>query len=557
MRTSRLAIVLLVVALIAAAAAWGQARGSATTVSSATATTATDDQPVDGGTLLAGIADSPDHLDTGLSYTNQGWEMLLATNNGLLTYKKVAGAAGATIVPDLAAAMPKVSADGLHYAFKVRSGVRYSPPVNRAVVPSDIKFSIERLFRVNSPGLAFYSGIKGAEAYGKSHKGGISGIVANDKAHTISFTLTKPDGTFLNYVALPFAFAYPKGTPDKDVSTIGAARVATGPYMISGYTPKRSITIVRNPNFKLWSPDTPRGHLDGINIQIGVDPERAANLTAAGQLDFSFEPIAPDRFTELTKRYPKQVSNFVRNNITYFSMNERKAPFDKLAVRQAVNYAMDRHALVKIFGGQGVVSENILPPGLGAAYVKHNLYPLNVAKAKSLIKQAGATGAPVVVFSHNTDPAPKSAQYLASVLNSIGLRASVKLLDESVYWDTIATQKGDPQIAFNDWNQDYPEGQDFIDVLLNGEGIVAVGNNNASNTNVPTLNKLINRARAMNVGPKRDALWATLDRRFMVEDAGWAPFMNRTFPKFWSQRLHGVVFNTSYYELFTSMWLQK
>ena len=64
----------------------------------------------------------------------------------------------------------------------------------------------------------------------------------------------------------------------------------------------------------------------------------------------------------------------------------------------------------------------------------------------------------------------------------------MKTLDESVYWDTIATQKGDPQIAFQDWNQDFPEGQDFIDTLLNGEHIVNVGNNNPSNTNVPAYN---------------------------------------------------------------------
>ena len=65
--------------------------------------------PVNGGTLMAAMPDNPDHLDPGLSYTNEGWEMLEMTNNGLLTFKKAAGAAGNLIVPDIAAAMPKVS----------------------------------------------------------------------------------------------------------------------------------------------------------------------------------------------------------------------------------------------------------------------------------------------------------------------------------------------------------------------------------------------------------------------------------------------------------------
>jgi peptide/nickel transport system substrate-binding protein len=562
MRIPRALALALTVALAAIAAACGDSSTvtappttAATTPTSTGSTAPATDTPIDGGTLKAGIQDNPDHLDAGLSYTNQGWEILLVTNNGLLTVKKEAGAAGLELVPDLATAMPTVSADNLTYTFTMRSGVMFSAPVSREVLPSDLKFSIERLFRIDSPGVGFYTMIKGADAYSKTKKVGISGIVADDTARTITFTLDHPDGTFLYYLSLAFAFAYPVGTPDADVSTIDAARVATGPYMISKYVPKSQIVIVRNPAFKQWTPDSPNGHLDEIDVQIGVDPERAADMTAAGQLDFSFEPVAPDRYTQLKATSPTLVHDFVRNNTTFWSMNERKPPFDKLAVRQAVNYAIDRHALVKIFGGQGTVTENILPPGFGDAYKQHDLYPYDLAKAKALVASSGTAGMKVTVWSHGTDPAPKAAQYLASVLTDLGYKAGVKILDESVYWDTISAEKTDPQIMFNDFNQDYAEGQDFIDVELNGEGIVDVGNNDTSNSNVPALNKLIDQAKAMPIGPERAALWATLDQRFMAEDVGWAPFMNRLFVKYNSARLRGVVFNTSYYELFTSMWL--
>ena len=139
--------------------------------------------------------------------------------------------------------------------------------------------------------------------------------------------------------------------------------------------PHQSITIRRNPTFKSWTKDTPNGHLDGIDVAIGVTPEQSVNEIAEGNLDWYFESVPPDRLTELKARYPDQVFPFVRNNTTYFFMNERKYPFNKLAVRQAVNYAIDRNALVKIYGGQGSPTENILPPGFGAAYKKHNLYP--------------------------------------------------------------------------------------------------------------------------------------------------------------------------------------
>jgi peptide/nickel transport system substrate-binding protein len=513
--------------------------------------------PVRGGILKAGIPGNPDHLDPALSYTNEGWEILEATNNGLLTFKKAAGGPGATVVPDIADAMPTISSDNLTYTFHLRSGVMFSAPVSREVKPSAFKFSIERLFRVDSGGVGFFTGIAGADAYAKTRKGGISGIVADDAAMTLTITLTQPDGTFLDYIATPFAFALPVGTPDKDISTLPDWRVATGPYMITGYTPHQSITIRRNPTFKSWTPDTPDGYIDGIDVAIGVTPEQSVNEIADGQLDWYFESVPPDRLSELKARYPKQVYPFVRNNITYFFMNERKYPFNKLAVRQAVNYAIDRNALVKIYGGQGTATENIIPPGLGTAYKKHNLYPYDLEKAKQLIQQAGVEGASVTVWGHNTSPTPSAVQYLAGVLNSIGLKATVKTFDESVYWDTIASEKGDPQIGFTDWNQDYPESQDFIDVALNGEHIVNVGNNDLTNTDIPAYNKMIDEAKRMPLGDARNALWAKLDYLFMKNDASWAPFMNRQWPKFVSTRVHNLVFNGNYFELFPSMYLSK
>jgi peptide/nickel transport system substrate-binding protein len=543
-------------ALVAALAALAVAAGCGGGGSSSGSGSASG-PPVNGGTLRTGIPDNPDYLDPGLSYTNEGWEILEATNNGLLTFKKAAGGAGAQIEPDIASAMPTVTDGGRTYTFHVRPNVMFSPPVSRAVRPSDFKYSIERLFRIDSGGLAFFTGIQGANAYAKTRKGGISGIVANDARGTITFHLTQPDGTFLDYMATPFADVVPAGTPSRDVSTIPQWRIATGPYMIKTYVPKQQIVIVRNPNFHQWTPNSPNGHLNEIDVQIGVTPEQSVNEVADGELDWYFESVPPDRLTQLKEQYPSQVHSFTRNNTTYWVMNERKYPFTKLAVRQAVNYAIDRPALVKIFGGQGTPTENIVPPGFGSAYKAHHLYPHDLAKARALIKQAGVEGASVTVWGHNTPPTPEAVQYMASVLDSIGLHASVKTEDESVYWPTIATEKGDPQIAFNDWNEDYPEAQDWFDVLLNGQHIVNVGNNDVSNTNIPAYNALIDKAKRMPLGPARNAIWARLDYLYMKNDAGWAPFMNRQWPKFVSSRLHGLVFNGTFFELFPSMWLSK
>jgi peptide/nickel transport system substrate-binding protein len=539
------------VAVLAVALAAGCGSGSSSSGGSAGA-------PVDGGVLRGGIPDNPDHLDTGISFAVEGWELLEATNNGLLTFKKAGGGQQSVILPDIASAMPTVSPDGRTYSFHLRPNVMFSPPVSRPVRPSDFQYSIERLFHVGSPGVGFYTDIVGANAYAAHKAAHISGIVADDAAMTITFHLVKPDGAFLDDMAIPFAFAVPKGTPYKDISTDPQWRVATGPYMVSSYVPRQQIVLKRNPNFKQWTPASPKGHVNEVDITIGITPEQAVNETIAGQLDWYMEAVPADRFTALRKQYPKQTFLYPRNNVTYFSMNSRKPPFDKLAVRQAVNYAIDRNALVKIFGGQGIPSETVLPPGFGSSYQEHHLYPHDVAKAKQLIAQAGATGAPVQVWTTNAAPAPAASQYLASVLKQIGLNVTgVKQVDDSVYWDTLLTQAGDPQIAFNHFDQDFPEGEDFIDTTLNGEHIVNVGNNDVSNTNDPKLNAMIDRTKLMPLGPARNAQWATIDAYFMQHDAGWAPFLHLEQATFVSSRLHGLIFTGSYFELIPEMWLSK
>ena len=540
-------------ALLAAVAVAGACGGSS--AASAGGHTAAG-KPVNGGTLLAGIPANPDHLDAALSATTEGWEILEATNDGLMTFRRAGGGVGSQVVPDLATGMPTITDGGRLYTFHMRSGVRFSPPVNRTVMPTDVQASIERILKMNSPNVSWYTEIVGASAYQAGKAKTVSGVLANNHAMTISFRLTQPDGTFLVYMALPPAFVYPAGTPTGDISTNARYRVATGPYMISSYTPNQQVLLTRNPNFHPW-PNTPDGHLSQIKITVGITPETAVNETVDGQLDWYFENPPPDRLAQIERQYPSQLQKGATGEIEYFSMNERKYPFNKLAVRQAVNYATNRQSLLKLEGGQGTITENVIPPSFGTAYRQHTFYPYAPAKAKQLIQQAGVAGAHVTVWVLNTVPYPNTAQYMASVLNSLGMVATVKVVDASVYWDLIATEKNDPQIAYNNWSQDFPEGEDFIDTQLNGQGIVSVGNNNQSNVNIPAYNKLIDKAREMPLGDARNAIWAQLDASFMKTNAPWVVFMNAARYKFHSARLHGLVFNGTYYDLFPSMWLTR
>jgi peptide/nickel transport system substrate-binding protein len=472
-----------------------------------------------------------DYLDPGLSYTVQGWETMWNVYLSLLGYKHVAGPDGATLVPALATDMPDVSSDGLTYKLTLRKGLKYSD--GKAVKASDFAYAIERDYKVDSPGVGFFSNIVGADAFSKTKKGHITGITTDDASGAITIKLAKPQGDFQNILATIFAAPVPAGTPAKDQSTTPIP--STGPYMIQSYQPNRQFVLVRNPNFKSTA-DVPATNPDKITVKIVEDDSAALQQVINGQADYDFHPIPVDRLASVQQKYGDQLKIYTPANTYYFFLNTRTPPFDKLAVRQAVNYAIDRDALVRLYGGLATATENILPPTY-PQYKKHDLYPHDVAKAKQMIKSAGVAGTSVTVWGSNRETSKKPVAYLADVLNTIGLKAKLKIIDASIYWTTIGNQKTAAQIGFADWFQDYPHPLDWFDVLLNGTRITPTHNNNYSNFNDSDVNsKIAALKKEPTLTDAVNAKWADLDNEIM-QKAGWAPYVNRQFTDFFGKNV--------------------
>jgi peptide/nickel transport system substrate-binding protein len=526
------------VALVTAACGGGG--GSSTTTSAGGASTSggTGTTSSSGKTFpLFKIATDTgtDYLDPGLSYTVEGWGVMWNVYLPLLGYKHVNGPDGATIVPYLAKDLPKVSSDGKTYTLTLRKGLKYSN--GAAVKASDFRGAIERDYKVDSPGVGFFSNIVGADAFGKTKKGHITGIVANDATGAITIHLNAPQGDFENILATTFAAPVPANSPAKDTST--HPMPSTGPYMITGYKPNKQIVEVRNPHFdaSLLGGNVPSGNPDKVIWDIIGDDSVALQRVIRGQDDWEgYHPIPTDRLSQVQQKYADQIKVFTPANTYYFFMNVRQAPFDNLKVRQAVNYAIDREALVRVYGGLATPTENILPPTY-PQYKKHALYPHNLAKAKALIKAAGATGASVTVWDHDRGLDPKAADYLVSVLNSIGFKAKEKIVNSQVYWTTVGNQATKAQIGFADWFQDYPHPLDWIDVLMNGERITQTHNNNYANFDDKAINAKID---ALKKEPTLtaavNAKWAGLDKEIM-QQAPWAPFLNRQFTDFFDSKV--------------------
>jgi peptide/nickel transport system substrate-binding protein len=466
------------------------------------------------------VEDSVDSLDPALGYSTESSEALSLAYLSLLRYRQVRGPGGATVVPVLAESLPLISHDGRTYTLALRPGLTYSN--GNPVKASDFKYAIERLFRVDSQGVGFFSNIVGAARFAKTRTGAISGIVADDATRKISIRLTRPRADFEYILAMTFAAPVPTGTPATDQSTHPIP--ATGPYVISSYRPNRSYTLTRNPHFQPL-PGVPATNPDTISVRLIKDPGIALQQVINGRADYDFNAVPIERLGPVQRKYGSRLKIYTPADTWYVFMNTRTPPFDKLAVRQAVNYGIDRHAFVDLVGGLGKPTENILPPTY-PQFRKHTLYPHDVAKARALVQRAGEAGAAVTVWTTNIFEFKPFGADLADVLGKIGLKPTLKVLDSSVYFQTIGTQATRAQIGISSWYQDYPHPLDWFDTLLNGERITPTHNNNLSNANVGAINATIDRLeRRPPLTARVNAQWAALDRRVM-QQALWAPFIN-------------------------------
>src|SRR5436305_895860 len=256
-------------------------------------------------------------------------------------------------------------------------------------------------------------------------KGGVSG---NAKANTVTINLDAPDPEFKYKLAVPHASIVPASSPPNDAGTKPIP--TTGPYYFASYNPNKQLVMKRNPYFKEWSKDAmPDGYPDQITQSYGLTVEAQITAIENGQADWTLESPPADRLNEMGTKFASQTHVETLTAFWDAPMNTRLAPFNNLKARQAVNYAIDRNAAVKIFGGPNLASPScqVLPPGFPGHkdYCPYTKNPgakwsaPDVAKAKQLVQQSGTKGAKVTVLSSDDEVNKAVAVYFQSVLNQI------------------------------------------------------------------------------------------------------------------------------------------
>lgn len=495
------------------------------------ASTAASPGPV---TLRATFASFPDYMDPQLSYTAEGWNAMYDTYVPLLTFRHASGRVGADVIPGLARSMPKISNGGRTYTLFLRRGLKYSN--RKPVKASDFKYTVKRMFKLNSGGSVFFRVIKS--------------IATDDKTGKIVIRLDRPNGTFEYLLATPFAALVPAGTPMHDLSSDPPP--ATGPYAITSSEPGVGWSYERNPAWRATNerllPQLPSGHVGKIEVTVVRNAEAQVNGVLSGKFDWMQNPPTASRFAELQRKYQgTQFRTGLTPSTYYFWMNTRKPPFNDLRVRQAVNYAVDSSALQRIYGGELAPSQQILPPGL-PGYRKFTLYPHSMRKARRLIAAAHPSDRRITVWTDNESPNQEAGEYYAGVLREIGFHARLKVVNADSYFTAIGN-RSTPGLdtGWGNWFEDFPHPDDFFRPLLLGSSILPTYNGNFAQIDVPSLDAKIERLSRKSLGPAQERAYADLDRSYM-KLAPWAPYGTRVLSTFVSKRveLGKVVWNPSF-----------
>ena len=514
-----------------------------------------------GGTLTVPWSGDVDSIDPGQTYYSGGYMVANVTQRTPMAYQP--GRVDAR--PDLAAEAPRVSADGKTVTVKLRTGVRFSPPVNREVTSADVKYAIERGFfsSVNNPyAPAYFGDLLGAKL-GAKPGATIRGIQTPDP-RTVQFRLRRPTGgTLAAALVLPLAAPVPREyalpLDKKKVSEYGVKQVATGPYMVGEYKPGRNITLVRNPSWDAKTDFRP-AYLVRIEMPQGNDDPvvTSRRILAGSHMASGDYMIPPAVLKQAFTKTPEQLKLVDSGGGRWAALNTQVEPFDDINVRKAVVAAFDRQAALMALGGTnvGTVATHFLPPGMPGFEQAGGTRGIGVdylakptgdrAVAAKYLKAAGFAsgryeGEPILMVGPSSGNGRAISEIAKQAFESVGFKVKLRLLSMEVVMTRFC---GYPKAAVAvcpnvGWVKDFADGQTYLDPTFNGNNIQPVGNSNMSMLDDPAVNAAMERAKTLTDPAERARAWGEVDRK-LTELAPAVPLVWDKVPMAHSKDVNAV-----------------
>ncbi|EJF95345.1 hypothetical protein MEG_00078 [Bartonella tamiae Th307] len=427
------------------------------------------------------------------------------------------------ILPGLAEKW-EISDDGLEYIFHLREGVKFQTTSyftpTRTLNADDVLFTFDRAMNPQSPWHDYIPGI-GYQYFDSMGLQDLIKTVEKLDDYTLKITLNQPEAPFLADLAMAFISINSKEYADQlekedRKEQFNLNPIGTGPFTFVAYQKDAVIRYKANDDY---FGDRPK--IDNLVFAITTDPSVRAQKLKAGECHIMSYP-SPADIKELKADTNLKVLENPGLNVGYMAYNTLQPPFDKVEVRQALNMAVNKEAILQaVFDDGGMVAKNPIPPTMWGYNdtVKDDVY--NPEKAKQMLEAAGVKGLQMKIWAMPVSRpympnARRAAELIQADFNTVGVKAEIVSMEWGEYLK-LGREKDRDGAMIAGWAGDNGDPDNFLSVLNSCQ---AIGTNNYSNWCYEPFEKLINQAKITNDQNARAKLYEEAQLIFK-EQAPW------------------------------------
>lgn len=445
-----------------------------------------------GGTFQGRLASDPPTLDPALITDTTSSEVADNIFDGLVQYDKELNVVGAL------AKNWEISDDGLVWKFNLHDNVKFHN--GRKMTAEDLVYSFTRILdpKTQSPRANLLENVKGAKEFRSGQAKTVAGLKALDE-HTFEITLVKPFTPFLSVLAMSNLAAVPKEEVEKYGKDFTSHPIGTGAFKFVEWMHDDHVTLTGYEDYFEGRPYLAK-------VVYRVIPEESPAFAEYEQGSIYVLSNVPEGELERIvkgEEFKDQLIKSPQLGLYYIGINNNKPLLNNPKVRLAIAHAINKKAIAEVLRkGTVIPADTVLPPGMPgySDTIKGPQY--DVAKAKALLAEAGyANGLPgEIELAYNTSKNHQSiAEAVQADLKEVGIKAKLINMDWGVYISKL--DSGQSQLFRNGWIADYPDPDNFLDILFHSRNAGPGGNTTFYKN--PKVDTLLDEAKTMKTSDER------------------------------------------------------
>ena len=446
------------------------------------------------------------------------------------------------IIPGLAQSWD-ISKDGLTYTFNLRPNVKFHD--GTPLTAEAVKFCFDRQLNDQGP---FYA--TGTYPYVKGFLGNVAGVEVVNPT-TVQIRLKSPLTPFLQYLAHHSLYIYSPEALKKWGKDVVKHPVGTGPFKLETWEPGVRVVLARNDQYWGGAPKVRQA----IYVPI-IEAQARLSAIKTGEIDLTMD-VPPDSLADLRKDPDVVVAETNSSAVWYVALNTRHAALKDKRVRQALNYAVQKDAIIRdILKGTAIVATTPLSPVYGPYHEDKTVrYPYDPEKAKALLKEAGfANGFDVTFFVPESGSGMQSPVEMGTVIQAnlaaVGVRAKIQTMEWGAY---LKKYLDGPDMAEMSWNPSIGDPDHMMYMLLSSDRFPPAFN--AGFYQNPRVDELLRKGRTTIDEKERIPLYREA-QRLVVEDAPWIFVDHGKQVIVYRKRVQGFKLHPNFDLVLTQVWLQ-